>query len=301
MEKIKVGIVGYGNLGKVLEKEINKSNLFELVAVFSKRIINKCVNYNQIKNYQNKIDILFLAVGSQSNLEEDAQELIKMFNIIECYDNHSKLELHISNLDNLAKQNNKIALCAFGWDPGIFSLMRGLCDSMGYSATTVWGKGISQGHTQAIKRLPHVKDALQFTIPNRKMCKKVAGGGLINANKLHKRKCYVVCNKEYQKQIKAQIVSMPHYFKDYKTKVRFVSLKKLKKLKTFSHKGTIFTENNIMNFTLKLPSNPTFTAKTMIAFALNYKKLLETKTYGAFTIFDLPFNNILTKSKFSYL
>jgi diaminopimelate dehydrogenase len=202
----------------------------------------------------------------------------------------------------LAKNNKQIALCSFGWDPGLFSLMRGLFDSLGFNPYTFWGKGLSQGHTQAIKNVDSVIDGLQFTIPNKKIINKIKHGeNLIQNKSFHTRQCYIVCDKKNRETIKQKIVSMPDYFAGYKTKVNFVSQQKLDSLKNFSHKGFVTTRNRAFEFSLNTKSNPNLTAKIMITFAQCYAKLKRKKSYGAFTIFDLPFGYILSKTKSEYL
>ncbi len=301
MQKIKVGIVGLGNLGLAVKNIVQNHPNFELVATFSRRKLASCENYENIEKYIGKIDLLFLCVGSQNDLEAVSEKLIKNFNIVESYDNHSKLKAHISKMDLLAKQHNKIAICSMGWDPGLFSLMRGLFDALGYNSHTFWGKGLSQGHTQAIKNLPNVTDALQFTIPNKSTKRKVVRGKNVDSNLKHKRLCYVVCGKEHKQKIKQQIVSIPNYFLGQKTIVKFVTQNKLNHLKNFAHCGEILTAHKTLQFSLKLKSNPIFTATVLVAFAKNYINLKTQQLYGAHTIFDLPLSNILPKSKFEYL
>ena len=302
MQKLKVGVVGYGNLGKQVAKQLKTNEQFELVAVFSRRKILGCEAYEKISSYKEKIDLMFLCVGSQTDLESTAHKLIKYFNTIDCYDNHNRIKAYIEKQNTLAKQNNKVALCAFGWDPGLFSLMRALFDSLNLNYTTFWGKGLSQGHTQAVKNIANVIDAIQFTIPNKKAIKKIKNGEAVNNGfDLHKRVCYVVCKKEYQNEIKNQIVSMPDYFNGYKTIVKFVSLAKLNKLKSFAHTGEVLTLGEEAKFELKLKSNPAFTANVLVSYASYIAKLVSKQEYGAFTILDLPLNMVLKKEKFHFI
>ena len=300
--KIKVGIVGFGNLGKAVKENVLKSDFFELVAVFSRRNIDATIPYEKIESYKDKIDLLFLCGGSQNELESQSFSLIQSFNIAESYDNHSRLKNYITQLDKKAKESDKIALCSFGWDPGLFSLIRGLFDSLDYPPYTFWGKGLSQGHTQAIKNIDGVTDGLQFTIPNKKMISKIKSGEKVETGKnLHKRECFVVAKKEDQKRIENQIKTMKDYFEGYETSVNFVSQNRLNKLKSFAHKGEVLTLKNTLGFSLNLPSNPDFTSRVLTKFAKNYISLKNKREYGAFTIFDLPLKNILPKDKFEYL
>lgn len=300
--KIRVGIVGYGNLGKAVERQLLKNDMFELVGIFSKRSLPNTISYDQIEEYKDNIDLLFLCGGSQNELEKQGIRLIENFNIVESYDNHARLKSYISKIDRLAKKNKKVALCSFGWDPGLFSFMRGLFDSIGFKPYTFWGKGLSQGHTQAIKNIDGVIDGLQFTIPNDKIKTKIRSGQeFMQSKAFHKRLCYVVAKSCEKERIKREIITMPDYFDGYETRVNFVSQKKLDALRSFAHRGEVMTQSNIMNFSLSLPSNPYFTAAVNVAYSLAIKKLLFSKKYGAYTIFDLPLSSILKKDKFEYL
>lgn len=300
--KIPVGIVGYGNLGQNVEKHLLNSDVFELKAIFSKRSLINAVPYSEIENYKDKIELLFLCGGSQNELEGQSFNLIKNFSIAESYDNHARLESYISKLDLMAKDNNKIALCSFGWDPGLFSFMRGLFDSLDSLPYTFWGKGLSQGHTQAIKNISGVIDAVQFTIPNEDAMKLIKQGIDVERGKLlHKRQCFVVAKEEDKERIYREIVTMPDYFDGYETEVNFVSQEELNSIKTFSHRGLVLSKKDEMNFSLKLNSNPDFTSRVLTTFAKNYINLKEKKEYGSFTIFDLPLSNILKQNKYKYL
>lgn len=300
--KINVGIVGFGNLGKALATTLKDNPAFNLVQIFSKRQLPGVDHVRNIKLYKDKIDLLFLCGGSKDELELQAQKYISDFSIVESYDNHSRLKSHITKLDACAKKSNKIALCSFGWDPGLFSFARGLFDSIGYTPFTFWGKGLSQGHTQAIKNIKGVIDGVQFTIPNKKIFSQINRNKITRQSKdFHIRKCYVVCGKKDGQKIKREIISMPDYFEGYKTYVKFISSRALERIKNFAHQGIVTTAKSIFEFRLKTKSNPILTAKIMCAFARAYTKLATEKSWGAFTIFDIPFNAILPKDKFDYL
>ena len=291
-----------GNLGNAIAKAVKHSDEFNLVAIFSKRNIEGTVHFDKILEYSGKIDLLFLCGGSQNELEGQAEYLLPHFNIVESYDNHKRLKTHIEKLNILAGRHRKLAFCSVGWDPGLFSLMRGLFDALGYKPYSLWGKGTSQGHTQAIKQVPNVIDAIQFTLPNITAIEKIKRGESVDGGKrLHSRECYVVAEPVHQKEIEQQILTMPDYFEGYKTSVHFVNQKKLDSLKSFSHKGQVLTENNTLNFSLNLSSNPDFTASVMVAFARAYSSLKIKKGYGAYTIFDMPFRYLLKQDKYFYL
>lgn len=300
--KINVGIVGFGNLGKALATTLKENSSFNLVQIFSKRKLPGLDHVSNIKLYKNKIDLLFLCGGSKDELELQAQKYINDFSIMESYDNHSKLKSHITKLDASAKESNKIALCSFGWDPGLFSFARGLFDSLGCTPFTFWGKGLSQGHTQAIKNIKGVIDGLQFTIPNKKFFSQINRNKITHQSKaFHIRKCYIVCDKKDRQKIKQEIITMPDYFEGYKTYVKFISSRGLEKIKNFAHQGIVTTPRRVFEFRLKTKSNPMLTAKIMCTFARAYTKLIAEKSWGAFTIYDIPFNSILLKDKFDYL
>lgn len=300
--KIPVGVVGYGNLGRSVVENLQNDRTFQLEAVFSRRDLPIATSYSDILKFKDKIELLFVCGGSQNELEEQTNFLIKHFNLIESYDNHNRLKSHIQNLDIAAKEHQKIALCSFGWDPGLFSLMRGLFDSLGLNPYSFWGKGLSQGHTQAIKNIDGVIDGLQFTLPNKDIIAKIKNGESVNVSKnFHKRLCYVVCPKEKRAEIEHKIKSMPDYFLGYETEVKFVSQESLDKLKSFAHKGQVLTLNNTMNFSLNLPSNPKFTANVMTTFARAYPKLKEEKKFGAHDIFDIPMKYVLKEEPYRYL
>ncbi len=300
--KIPVGVVGYGNLGRSVVENLQNDKTFQLEAVFSRRDLPIATSYSDILKFKDKIELLFVCGGSQNELEEQTNFLIKHFNLIESYDNHNRLKSHIQDLDLAAKGHQKIALCSFGWDPGLFSLMRGLFDSLGQNPYSFWGKGLSQGHTQAIKNIDGVIDGLQFTLPNKDIVAKIKNGESVKVSKeFHKRLCYVVCSKEKRAEIEHKIKSMPDYFLGYETEVKFVSQESLDKLKSFAHKGQVLTSNNTMNFSLNLPSNPKFTANVMTTFARAYPKLKEEKKFGAHDIFDIPMKYVLKEEPYRYL
>ncbi len=300
--KIPVGVVGYGNLGRSVVENLQNDKTFQLEAVFSRRDLPIATSYSDILKFKDKIELLFVCGGSQNELEEQTNFLIKHFNLIESYDNHNRLKSHIQDLDLAAKGHQKIALCSFGWDPGLFSLMRGLFDSLGQNPYSFWGKGLSQGHTQAIKNIDGVIDGLQFTLPNKDIIDKIKNGESVKVSKdFHKRLCYVVCQKEKRAEIEHKIKSMPDYFLGYETEVKFVSQESLDKLKSFAHKGQVLTSNNTMNFSLNLPSNPKFTANVMTTFARAYPKLKEEKKFGAHDIFDIPMKYVLKEEPYRYL
>lgn len=297
-----VGIVGYGNLGRAVEEELRNNNEFNLVGIFSNQNLENVISPKEIEKYKDKIDFLFLCVGSYNGIEKNAAKLIKHFSFIDAYDNHVNLKKYIQNLDDLAYENNTVAISACGWDPGLFSCMRGLFDSLGYTPYSFWGKGTSQGHTNAIKTIKGVVDAIQFTVPNEEIVESIKNGNDEHIGKhFHKRECFVVCEDYDKERIEFEIKNMPDYFLGYDTSVHFVSQQELDEMKSFSHKGQVLTARNTMNFSLNLESNPHFTAKVMIAYSKVIKKLKSEQKYGAYSIFDIPLKSILNKDEFEYL
>lgn len=305
MNKIRVGIFGYGNLGKALEDLLAKDDRFELVAIFSRRAIKSkhktptefCSRLNQ---YENKIDIMFLCGGSSSDLMPQAQECLKFFNCIDAFDTHAKIDEHIFACNQIAMNNNKVAFCSLGWDPGLFSLMRVLFNSFGYTTFCAWGKGVSQGHTEAIKCLSGVVDAVQYTIPNKSIIKKLKQSKLTtlaNANDMHIRDCYVCANPIYHNQIKQSILTMPNYFEGYKTKVNFVSQSQIEKHKKMYHAGEVFCVGDEVNFKIKVDSNPHFTARILIAYAIVLNKFVAKQRFGAYSILDIPPKYLIENAK----
>lgn len=304
MKKIKVGIMGYGNLGKAVKKIVENDSRFKLIAVFSRRSIEienvSVEKVENLKKYIDKIDIMFLCGGSSSTLMDDAIVALKYFNTIDAFDTHKLIKKHLKNCEKVAINSKKVAFCSFGWDPGLFSLMRTLFNSLGKKTFTTWGKGVSQGHTEAIKKIENVKDAIQFTVPNRAAVNKLKRGEACEINNLHKRDCYVVADPEYHALIKNKIVTMPNYFAGYKTRVNYVNQDELNSLKSAGHRGEVFTLGNNFNFSLKTDSNPNLTAKILISYSITMVEFIKKQKYGAYTILDIPFK-YLTKNYIEFI
>lgn len=317
MKKPKVAIVGYGNLGKGVEFVLQQNKDFRLVKIFSKRtgltspFGTKFEKTSNLNRYAGKIDILFLCVGSFSDIEKTGPQVIRMFNTVDSFDTHSKLAGYIANLDKIAKDNNKVALCAAGWDPGLMSIMRLIFNSIAPGAlpsNSFWGKGISQGHSNAIRRINGVESAIQYTIPNKRIvnnCNKKIDYQASSKQK-HIRLCYVALKEGADaNKIKNQIVNMPNYFLGYKTIVKFVSRDKIRKMQQkLYHKGLVVKNFNCsggfrakMTFGLEVQSNPHFTAEIMVALARSVKRLSEQQRFGAFSVFDLPLSYIAAQDK----
>ncbi len=305
MKKIKVAIVGYGNLGKSLEELLLNDKRFDLKCVFSRRDIKaKVFTYpmSKIKNFKNKIDLLFLCGGSKSDIENQAEELVNDFNFIDCFDNHNHIKNYISNLEEKAKCTKHTCVCCCGWDPGLFSMMRLLFNSIEGNCFTFWGKGVSQGHSQAIRNIKGVEDAIQYTLPNKEIVKQIKNGVKPNVNTkdLHHRQCFVVANGN-KNLIKETIIKMPDYFEGYKTTVKFIDGEQMKSHKKLYHGGEVLTLNDTMNFKLKLESNPVFTAKVMKAYAIALNNLYESGEYGAYSILDIAPKYLTNSDYIAYI
>lgn len=300
--KINVGIVGYGNLGKSLERVILARNDCNLVAIFSRRNVKSKFNtliegYENISIYKNKIDIMLMCGGSVSDIESQMSDVLVNFDCINSFDNHKKIVSELDRLDKLAKNFGHRLIMSCGWDPGVFSNLRGFFYALsGEKPITFWGNGISLGHSDAVRRLNHVRDAVQFTAPNKQAVRRARMGKLCHNECLHSREVFVVADKRYQKSIDLQIRNIPNYFKGQMVSVEFVNGEKLLKLKNkLFHKGelisnftTIHGSKCSVDFKLKMSSNPDFTATVMARYIdaiVNFKRKGMT---GAFTSLDVP-------------
>ena len=321
MEIITVGIVGYGNLGKAVKEEINKSKDMKLFAVFTRRDpkeVGKNIDdvqfiaYKDIKNYSDKIDVLILCGGSATDLEKQSPYLSRYYNIVDSFDTHEKINDHFNEVDKSARIGEKTAVVSIGWDPGLFSLIRAISEMILIkgSTYTFWGKGVSQGHSDAIRRIKGVKDAIQYTIPIESALEQVRSfkNPILETRDKHIRQCYVVAEEGYDRGvIENNIKNMPYYFSDYDTFVTFIDEEEMKKYKEkLSHGGFVFRSgftgkddinNNIIEFSLKLDSNPCFTAGILIAYARAAYRLNNENSIGAKTILDIPISYLVDINK----
>ena len=309
MDKIKIAICGYGNLGKGIESEIPKSKDMELVAIFTRRnpesLVTKSsvpiININDINNWKDKIDVVIMCGGSATDLPNQVPEIAKSFNTVDSFDTHAKIPEYYNTVNESALVGNKTSIISGGWDPGMFSLMRLYADSIlknGFTYT-FWGKGVSQGHSDAIRRISGVKNAIQYTIPIEEAMNRVRNGENpdLQTNEKHLRECFVTVEEGANKEkIEKEIKTMPNYFADYNTIVHFISEEELKqKHSKMSHGGFVIHsgetgEGNkqIIEYSLKLDSNPEFTASVLIALARANYRMNRNGQYGAKTIFDIP-------------
>ncbi|MGN1162804.1 MAG: diaminopimelate dehydrogenase [Christensenellales bacterium] len=295
MKKIRIGILGYGNLGKSVEEEILKDDRFRLVCIFSRREITSrfrshCDKFENISNYKRKIDIIILCSGSKTDIEEQAFLVAKNFHTIDSFDNHAHIEDYCKKLNEQNRRNKKCSIISCGWDPGLFSIARAIFTAVDTSQETFWGKGVSQGHSQALRELKGVEDAIEFTIPNKKAIKQAIAGNKPEEKSKHKRLCFVSCAKGVnKKELCKKIRNMPDYFAGYKTLIKFCNKKKINGLKLHMfHRGFVITPNGQMKFELNLKSNPKFTARVVIAFCIALSNSIKNKEFGAKTILDIP-------------
>ena len=305
---IRVGILGYGNLGKGVENSIKQNKDMTLEAVFTRRKpdslkINsnaKVVSIDEIEAWKDKIDVLIICGGSATDLPVQTPQYAKMFNVVDSFDTHAKIPEHFANVDKVAKENNKVALISAGWDPGMFSLNRLYANAVLPVGNdyTFWGKGVSQGHSDAIRRIEGVKDAKQYTIPVEKALEAVRNceNPELTTRQKHIRECFVVLEEGADaKKVEQEIVNMPNYFADYDTTVHFISEEELKQNHSgIPHGGFVLRSgktsentNHIIEYSLKLDSNPEFTASVIVAYARATYRLSKENKFGCKTVFDI--------------
>lgn len=315
--KLKVAICGYGNLGKGVEKAIPQNPDMELVGIFSRRpaeqlgTTSKVLSMENIEMYQDDIDVVIMCGGSANDLEVQVPEFAKYFNTVDSFDTHARIPEYYKIVDEAAKSKEHISIISVGWDPGMFSLMRlfGEVILPQGNTYTFWGKGISQGHSNAIRKIAGVKDAKQYTIPKEEAVERVRNGENpeLSTREKHLRECYVVLDDGTdEEKINNEIVTMPNYFADYDTIVHFISEEELKKEHSgmphggFVIRSGITGENTkqLVEYSLNLESNPEFTASVLLAYGRAACKMYDTYWEpGAKTIYDVPPILLSSKSK----
>lgn len=308
MNKIRIGICGYGNLGRGVEKSISQNEDMELVAVFTRRNVTsfegssaKVVNIQNISDYRSDIDVMILCGGSATDLVEQGPMVSQLFNTVDSYDTHAKIPEYFEKIDKSAKESGNLSIISVGWDPGLFSLNRLIGQAILPKGEdyTFWGKGVSQGHSDAIRRVDGVKNGIQYTVPLEKALEKVRSGEnpILETREKHERICYVVPEEGADlDKISNEIITMPNYFSDYNTTVEFVSEEELKeKHSGMPHGGFVIrtgtTGNGIkqrIEFSLNLDSNPEFTSSVLVAYARAIYRLRKEGKIGACTVFDIP-------------
>ena len=310
MSKIRNGIVGYGNIGRGVEQAIKRNEDMELAAVFTRRDPAsvkvategaKVVHMDDMLSMKGDVDVMVLCGGSATDLPVMGPEIAANFNTIDSFDTHAKIPEYFANVDKAAKEGNNISIISVGWDPGMFSLNRLYAESILVqgSTYTFWGKGVSQGHSDAIRRIPGVKNAIQYTVPVDEAVDQVRSGSepKLTTRDKHTRECYVVAQEGANKaEIENAIKTMPNYFDEYNTTVHFISEEELKRDHSkMPHGGFVIRtgetgeegNKHVIEYSLKLDSNPEFTASVLIAYARAAYRLNQKGENGARSVFDI--------------
>lgn len=316
-ERIRIGIAGYGNLGRGVEWAVAQNRDMELFGIFSRRSPQDLNTDSPVyplaeaENYREQIDVMILCGGSATDIPEQGPKMARMFNTVDSYDTHAKIPEYFEAMDQAARESGNVSIISTGWDPGLFSLNRLLMEAIlpegtGYS---FWGKGISQGHSDAVRRVPGVKDGKQYTIPNEEAIARIRAGEApeLTTRDKHIRECYVVPEEGADlAKIEHEIKTMPHYFDEYETIVHFVTEEELRRDHSgMPHGGLVIrsgktgkNKEHVQNieFGLKLSSNPEFTASVLVAYARAAAKLAREGVTGAKTPFDVPLGYLSPKS-----
>ncbi len=316
---IRIGIVGYGNLGKGVECAIKQNDDMMLYGVFSRRdpaslkTLTGVPAYkiDDILQHKDKVDVLILCGGSATDLPVQTPELAKNFCVIDSFDTHAKIPEHFENVDKCAKEGNNVAMISCGWDPGMFSLNRlyAECILPEGETYTFWGKGVSQGHSDAIRRIEGVKDARQYTIPVESALERVRSGEnpQLTTRDKHTRECFVVAEEGADlKRIENEIVTMPNYFADYNTTVHFISMEELQRDHSgIPHGGNVIRSgktglnkenNHVVEYKIALDSNPEFTSSIIVAYARAVVRMKNEGMSGCKTVFDVAPKYLSAKS-----
>ena len=308
---IRIGIYGYGNLGKGVELAVGQNPDMTVVGVFTRRepsSVKTCTGVpvyaaNDVFSFKNEIDVMVICGGSATDLPKQTPQLAQHFNVVDSFDTHANIPVHVQNVDDAARSAQKTAVVSGGWDPGMFSLARLYADSVLAVGKdyTFWGKGVSQGHSDAIRRIDGVKDARQYTVPVESALQAVRRGEnpTLTARDKHERECFVVAEEGADlARIEKEIKEMPNYFADYNTTVHFISQEELNKNHAgLPHGGVVIRcgetgkdgeHKHVIEYSLKLDSNAEFTASVLVACARAVYRLNKDGVYGCKTMLDIP-------------
>ncbi len=309
---IRIGIFGYGNIGRAIECAVKQNPDMEVTAVFTRRdpetvkILTpdaKVCRADEAVSMKDEIDVMIMCGGSATDLPKQTPAMAEHFNVVDSFDTHAKIPEHFANVDEGAKKGGNTAIISVGWDPGLFSLNRLYAGAIlaNGSDYTFWGKGVSQGHSDAIRRVEGVLDARQYTVPVPEAVEEVRKGiqPELTTRQKHTRECYVVAEEGADlARIENEIKTMPNYFADYDTTVNFISMEELKKNHNgIPHGGVVIrsgktgwnNENNaVIEYSLKLDSNPEFTACALVAYARAIYRMSSEGKSGCMTVFDIP-------------
>ena len=315
---IKVAIVGYGNLGRGVTLAVHKAKDMECVGIFTRRdpsLLKPAVDYpvysiDKLNNFKGEVDVLLLCGGSATDLPNTTAELLKHFNTVDSFDTHAKIPEYYEKLDKVAKENGTLSAISIGWDPGVFSIARMLFGAVLPDGNdyTFWGKGVSQGHSDAIRRINGVKNAIQYTIPKEQALDAVRQGlnPALTTRDKHLRECFVAVYDGADKSaIENEIKNMPNYFADYDTIVNFVSEEQVLEMqKKLSHGGFVFRTGNttelnahVLELSLKLDSNPEFTGSVLTAYARAIARMAKEGKTGCVTVYDIPLKYLSSLSE----
>lgn len=311
MKKIRIGVLGYGNLGRGVELAIQQSEDMELVGVFTRRdpasvhLVDASVpvyRAEELEGMTNDMDVVILCGGSATDLPVQTPNYAKLFHVVDSFDTHASIPEHFAKVDAAAKSGNKVAMISIGWDPGLFSLNRMMAGAIlpQGKSYTFWGKGVSQGHSDAIRRIDGVLDGKQYTIPVDEALQAVRSGQTpeLTTRQKHRRECFVVAAADADEaRIEKEIKEMPKYFSDYDTTVHFITQEELEKNHSgIPHGGQVIhtgktgeqgEHTHVVEFSLRLDSNPEFTASILVAYARAAYRMAQEKIFGAKTIFDV--------------
>lgn len=309
MSKVRIGIIGYGNIGRGVETAIKQNADCEMAGVFTRRdpaslsILTEggsVYSVDDLADHKEDIDVCIICGGSATDLPKQTPEMAKMFNVVDSFDTHAKIPEHFANVDAAAKESGHTGIISVGWDPGMFSLNRLYGNAILPIGKdyTFWGRGVSQGHSDAIRRVEGVQDARQYTVPIESAVEAVRNGENpeLTTREKHLRECYVVAKEGANlKQIESDIVNMPNYFDEYDTSVAFISQEEMDKNHSgIPHGGFVIRSGetgngnkHIIEYRLKLDSNPEFTSCVLVAYARAAKRLADEGNFGCKTVFDI--------------
>lgn len=313
--KIRIGIVGYGNLGRGVLKSVAQNPDMSVEAIFTRRNnvevegFGPATNISEIEKFKDKIDVMILCGGSATDLPKQGPEISKYFNTVDSFDTHAKIPEYFEAVDKSAKESGKLSIISVGWDPGLFSLNRVYAESIlpEGETYTFWGKGVSQGHSDAIRRVEGVKNGVQYTVPKEEALEKVRSGANpeLTTRDKHLRVCYVVLEEGADKEkVANEIKTMPNYFDEYDTVVNFISEEEFnKEHRAMPHGGFVIRSgktgagnNEKIEFSLQLDSNPEFTSSVLTAYARAIYRMAKEGRKGAITVFDVAPSYLSTKS-----
>lgn len=300
---IRTAIVGYGNLGRSVEANVRRQPDMELVGIFSRRdqldTDTPVFPVDDIASFADKIDVLYLCLGSATDIPKQATGFAASFSTVDTYDNHKRIPDHYKDMDEAAYASENVAIIGTGWDPGLFSLNRTIASSVFPESqqNTFWGKGLSQGHSDAVRRVAGVKKAVQYTIPREDAIDtaREGRGAEVTAQTAHLRQCWVVADEADHDQIREDITTMPDYFAGYEVEVNFISDEEFARdHQGAPHGGHVITSGelggvtNTIEFSLSLDSNPDFTAAVQVAYGRAAHRLKEAGLSGAFSVLEVP-------------